>query len=85
MQELHARLSDRQSLEFKRRFMIFFVAISLALLFIMMRLVYLQIVKGDELRQKSENNSVRLRKIRPPPGIDYGCQPPGAGRESAFF
>ena len=69
MQEIHARLSDQQSVEFKRRFMIFFVAISLALSLIIIRLVYLQIVRGDEFRQKSENNSVRLRKIRPPRGL----------------
>jgi len=69
MQELHARLSDQQSVEFKRRFMIFFIVISLALSLIIVRMVYLQIVKGDEYRQKSENNSVRLRKLRPPRGL----------------
>jgi len=69
MQELHARLSDQQSVEYKRRFTIFFVAISLALSLIIIRLAYLQIIRGDEFRQKSENNSVRLRKIRPPRGL----------------
>ena len=69
MQEIHARLSDQQSVEFKRRFMILLVAVSLALSLIMIRLLYLQIVKGEEFRQKSENNSVRLRKIRPPRGL----------------
>jgi penicillin-binding protein 2 len=27
------------------------------------------VIKGDELRQRSENNSVRLRKIKPPRGL----------------
>ena len=69
MEEIHARLSDRQSGEFKLRFKVFFVVIVFSLSLISMRLVYLQIVKGDEYRQKSENNSVRLRKIRPPRGL----------------
>jgi penicillin-binding protein 2 len=33
------------------------------------RLIYLQVLKGDEYRQRSENNSVRLRKIRPVRGL----------------
>ena len=36
---------------------------------IVMRLWYLQVIKGDELRQRSENNSVRLRKIKPMRGL----------------
>ena len=34
-----------------------------------MRMWYLQVIKGDELRQRSENNSVRLRKIKPMRGL----------------
>lgn len=69
MEEIHARLSDRQSGEFKLRFKVFFTLIVLLLSLVCMRLIYLQIIKGDEFRQKSENNSVRLRKIRPPRGL----------------
>src|SRR5574340_324129 len=69
MEEIHARLNDRQSGEFKRRFQIIFAVILVALFSVVIRLAYLQIVKGDEFRQKSENNSIRLRKIRPPRGL----------------
>jgi penicillin-binding protein 2 len=30
---------------------------------------HLQVIRGDELSQRSENNSVRLRKIRPLRGL----------------
>jgi len=33
------------------------------------RLWYLQVIKGDDLKQKSENNSVRFRKIKPLRGL----------------
>ncbi len=69
MEEIHARLSDQQSGEFQRRFQIILAVVLLALFFVILRLCYLQIIRGDEFRQKSENNSIRLRKIRPPRGL----------------
>jgi penicillin-binding protein 2 len=36
---------------------------------LLVRLWYLQVVKGEELRQRSENNSVRFRKIKPLRGL----------------
>ncbi len=69
MQELHTRLSDRQSGEFVRRFNIIFIVILLSLSCIVIRLVYLQIIKGEDYRHKSENNSMRLRKLVPPRGL----------------
>ena len=47
----------------------FFIIVSIALALLVMRLWYLQVIKGDELRQRSENNSVRLRKIKPMRGL----------------
>lgn len=69
MEELHARLNDQQSGEIKLRFKILFAVILVALSLVIIRLGYLQIIKGDEFLQKSENNSIRLRKIRPPRGL----------------
>ncbi|MCX5825362.1 MAG: penicillin-binding protein 2, partial [Deltaproteobacteria bacterium] len=46
-----------------------FIIVSVALSLLVMRLWYLQVIKGDELRQRSENNSVRLRKIKPMRGL----------------
>jgi penicillin-binding protein 2 len=47
--------------------MFIFVVIALSLL--ALRMVYLQVIKGEELRQKSEDNSIRLRKIVPIRGV----------------
>lgn len=71
MQELHTRLSERQSLEFQRRFNILLLIITVAMCCIVIRLVYLQLVKGEEFLNKSENNSIRLRKIRPARGLIF--------------
>jgi len=46
-----------------------FIIISLALMLLVARLWYLQVIKGEELRQRSENNSVRLRKVKPMRGL----------------
>jgi penicillin-binding protein 2 len=69
MEEIHARLSDDQPGEFKLRLKTIFALIFMIFLAFSIRMAYLQIIKGDDFRQKSENNSVRLRKIRPPRGI----------------
>src|SRR3990172_178966 len=71
MQELHTRLSERQSLEFQRRFDILLLIITVTMCCIVIRLVYLQLVKGEEFLNKSENNSIRLRKIRPARGLIF--------------
>ncbi|HLE19247.1 MAG TPA: penicillin-binding protein 2 [Syntrophales bacterium] len=69
MEELQARLNDQQSSEFQLRFKSLFAVILVALSLVIIRLGYLQIIRGDEFLQKSENNSIRLRKIRPPRGL----------------
>ena len=51
----------------KLRFILIIVFSVLAIL--SLRLWYLQIIKGDEFRQSSENNSLRLRKIKPLRGL----------------
>lgn len=69
MEEIHSRLNDQQSGEFRLRIKVLFFVILLALSLVIVRLAYLQLIRGDEFRQKSENNSVRLRTIRPPRGL----------------
>ena len=69
MEEIHPRLNDQQSGEFRLRIKVLFFVILLALSIFIVRLAYLQIIRGDEFRQKSESNSIRLRKIRPPRGL----------------
>jgi penicillin-binding protein 2 len=76
MQKIHDRLDGYEPGQFKSKFKIVFAVVSIALLLIVMRLWYLQVIKGSELRQRSENNSVRLRKIKPMRGLimDAGRQ-----------
>ena len=38
---------------------------------LMTRLVYLQVIKGEDFRRLSENNSIRLQSIDPPRGIIF--------------
>ncbi len=76
MQEIHDRLDRYEPGQFKNKFKMLFIIVSIALTLIVMRLWYLQVIKGDELRQRSENNSVRLRKIKSMRGLilDTGRQ-----------
>ncbi len=69
MQRIHDRLDGYEPGQFKSKFRILFIIVSIALIIIMMRMWYLQVIKGDDLRQRSENNSVRLRKIKPMRGL----------------
>jgi penicillin-binding protein 2 len=69
MPKIHDRLNEYESGQFKRKFKLLFVLVSVALTLIVVRMWYLQVIKGDELRQRSENNSVRLRKIKSMRGL----------------
>jgi len=69
MWKIGDRLSGYEPGQFKHRFKMLFIIVSVALSLLVMRLWYLQVIKGDELRQRSENNSVRLRKIKSMRGL----------------
>jgi penicillin-binding protein 2 len=69
MQEMHDRLNGYETGQFKGKFKISFVVVLVALTVIVSRMWYLQVVKGSELQQRSEHNSVRLRKIKPMRGL----------------
>jgi penicillin-binding protein 2 len=55
--------------EFRQKLKIFIIFALLVASIILVRLWYLQVIKGDELKQRSENNSVRFRKIKPLRGL----------------
>src|SRR5512133_6608 len=76
MQKIHDRRDGYEPGQFKGKFKIVVTIVTITLLLIVMRLWYLQVIKGSELRQRSENNSVRLRKIKPMRGLtmDAGRQ-----------
>jgi penicillin-binding protein 2 len=69
MQKVHDRLNGYEPGQFKQRFKLLFAVVSVALALLIIRMWYLQVIKGEELRQRSENNSVRLRKIKPMRGL----------------
>ncbi|HOX15564.1 MAG TPA: penicillin-binding protein 2 [Smithellaceae bacterium] len=55
--------------EFRQRLKIVVILTLLALSILLIRLWYLQVIKWDELKQRSENNAVRFRKIQPLRGL----------------
>ena len=69
MTEIHSRLNGHESAPLHRRFRIMFIVVVIALSLLALRMGYLQVIKGEELRQKSEDNSIRLRKIMPIRGV----------------
>jgi penicillin-binding protein 2 len=69
MLKIGDRLDGYEPGQFKEKFKVIFALVAVALLLLVMRLWYLQVMKGEELRQRSENNSVRLRKIKPMRGL----------------
>jgi penicillin-binding protein 2 len=66
---MQSNLNGHDSGRFRTRFKISFAVILIMLSFLLIRMWHLQVIRGDELSQRSENNSVRLRKIRPLRGL----------------
>jgi penicillin-binding protein 2 len=69
MKEIRSRLNGHEKGSLHDRFKIMFVIVAVALSLLALRLWYLQVIKADELRQRSENNSIRVRKIKPLRGL----------------
>jgi penicillin-binding protein 2 len=55
--------------EFRQKLKIVVILVVLALSILLIRLWYLQVIKGDELRHRSESNAVRFRNIQPIRGL----------------
>jgi len=69
MADMRNTLNGHDAGRFRSRFKIFFAVLLIMLSFLIIRMWHLQIIRGEELSQKSENNSVRLRKVRPLRGL----------------
>lgn len=69
MAEIHSQLNSHESAPLHGRFRIMFIVVVIALSLLALRMGYLQVIEGEELRQKSEDNSIRLRKIMPIRGV----------------
>jgi penicillin-binding protein 2 len=66
---MQSNLNGHDSGRFRTRFKVSFAVISIMLSLLVVRMWHLQVIREDELSQRSENNSVRLRKIRPLRGL----------------
>ncbi len=62
-------LNGPETVEFRQKFKIVFALLLIIFSVLLIRLWYLQVIKGGELKQRSENNSVRFRKIKPLRGL----------------
>ena len=69
MANQHNLLNGPEPAEFRQKLKIIIGLILVALTILLFRLWYLQVFKGDDLKQRSENNSIRFRKIIPLRGL----------------
>jgi penicillin-binding protein 2 len=65
----HSLLNGPEPAEFRQKLRIIIGLVLVILTILLTRLWYLQVIKGDDLKQRSENNSVRFRKIIPLRGL----------------
>ena len=55
--------------QYRERFTFFFWVILVAVCLLVLRLWYLQIIKGEDLLKRSENNRIRIREVKAMRGI----------------
>jgi penicillin-binding protein 2 len=69
MLKLGSRLDVYEPGQLRPKFRALLIVVAVVLTILAFRLWYMQLIKGDEFRQRSENNSLRLRKIKPLRGL----------------
>ncbi|KQC07738.1 MAG: hypothetical protein APR62_00345 [Smithella sp. SDB] len=69
MKEQPNLLSGQEPPDFRQKFKIIGSVFLIVLSILLLRLGYLQIIRGTEFRQKSENNSIRFRNLKPLRGL----------------
>jgi len=62
-------LNGPEPIDFRPKIKIIIAFVLIVLSILLIRLWYLQIIKGEEFKQRSENNAVRFRKIMPLRGL----------------
>src|SRR4051812_38173348 len=62
---------EEQIREFQDRFRFLYVVVFIGLGFLISRLVYLQILKGDQMRRYSEENRIKRVKVASPRGMIF--------------
>ncbi len=63
------RLTNYDPWKFRGRIRVIIWLVFLAFIILTARLWYLQVVRGDNLRQRSENNRIRIQEIKPLRGL----------------
>ncbi len=69
MTEIRNKLNNHKTGPMYSRFKIMLIVVMIALSLLALRMWHLQVIKGEELKQKSENNSIRFRIIKPVRGL----------------
>jgi len=69
MEKRNNLLNGQEPAKFRQKIRIVIALLLIAISILLIRLGYLQIIRGAEFKQKSENNSVRFRKIKPLRGL----------------
>ncbi|HPJ96837.1 MAG TPA: penicillin-binding protein 2 [Syntrophales bacterium] len=69
MQKRPNRINGHDSGVYRQRFKQIFVIVCIALSILILRMWHLQVIKGEEMTQRSETNSIRICKIRPLRGL----------------
>lgn len=69
MKERKSKLTSYDPSEFRQQFNVLIWVVLCVFFFLAAKMWYLQIVKGDELRQRSQNNRIRLQEIEPLRGL----------------
>ncbi len=69
MENRFTGLNAPETPEFRQKFKVIFSVVLIVFTLMLMRLCYLQVIKATELRERSESNAVRFRKIPPMRGI----------------
>ncbi|MEA1971080.1 MAG: penicillin-binding protein 2 [Thermodesulfobacteriota bacterium] len=63
------RLTNYDPVKFRKKIQVIIWLVSLAFFLLIARLWYLQVVRGDDLRKRSENNRVRIQETKPLRGL----------------
>jgi penicillin-binding protein 2 len=71
MLEKQYRLTDYDPGKFKRKFNVLLWLVLFAFFLLISRLWYLQVIRGDNLRQRSENNRIRVQEVKPLRGLVF--------------
>lgn len=69
MTKIRNQLSSHEAGTLHRRFRIMLIVVAIGLSVLAIRMWHLQVIKGEELKQRSESNSIRFRQIKPVRGL----------------